>query len=179
MTVDYSLNYYQAEHNMRVLYHSHNLQVDQNGKLSVIAWYNIPKRIFIWISDFLDGGARAYKVNQTVLETFRAINQNGKTRRPRWTFSYCWIKSFDIGFDKVAVQVLADDKTFGRRFDRSIGDPFLGSKLLQEAYQTVFWVKAIRDIWNTEYQFDHLPDEEFSRITKEDLGYIQRAYSAG
>lgn len=153
MQIAYLLSYNQAEQNMRALYLTQdNLQVDQQGSLTPIEWYNVPKRIFIWISDFLDGGSRIYQVYWAVLETFKKIN-DPSVDHTKWTFRYVNIKPFQIGFDKVAIRVLANK----RAFSMSLGnDRWICNRIREEAYNTLSWVIPERKKLGIDYNSDHL-----------------------
>lgn len=174
MIAMHHLSYIQAERNMSILYEGrHNLQVDESGNLSFIPWYNIPKKIFVWILDFLDGGNRIHRVYQAVLATFNKLNQEAllNPASPRWTCRYLYVKPFDIGFDKVSINLLADRQTFCRSIHT---DSWICSRIRDAAFNTLLWSGAERKKSGMTYGQDHLPDEIAFRIHKEDPDYFRR-----
>lgn len=151
-----------------------NLQVDTKGNLSSIEWYNIPKRIFVWISDFWDGGERIYRVYYAVLKTFEKLNDCASLNpdHPRWTAFYTYGKSFDLGFDKIAIQVLSNNITFVRSIDK---DRWICNRIRTAALKTLSWAANERIKLGMDYDMDHLPDSEAFRIRLEDPAYFTRA----
>lgn len=97
------------QNNFKTLYfRSSILTADNNGNLNSINPFNLIGRIFHWVKNIINGGAEDKKVYAAVLKTFEEMKRLNSQKE--WTFHWedSFGKDFDIGFDKIAVEILSN-----------------------------------------------------------------------
>lgn len=93
----------QIQRNAALLYSHREVTVDNQGNL-------VPRSFFGRILSLSD--SELAKVYETILATLKGI-QEKELKCNKWTFRFCCIKPFQIGYDKLAMRILVN----GYRYD--------------------------------------------------------------
>ena len=129
----------QIQKNAAVLYGYQHYCADGEGNLEGISSLNLIGRFIYWLKNVF-GGSEEHKVNQAVLKTFEGIKEhymkvNASDRA--WTFRFVAFKPFFIGFDKLAIKILADKRFAAARSEEV-------RKIHTPAYEVLHWALTKR-----------------------------------